>query len=109
MKRLKFKVTLPQEQLRQSFPKLEITGTDKACSGCLIPLLSNLLLLGDQGARLDKPLRICLGKNPEIPKDRAWLLIGDCAQTDGVGGEKWVAGCPPSREDVLNVLKQYIS
>ena len=35
LKRLKFKVKLPQEELRESFPQLEIRGADKACSGCL--------------------------------------------------------------------------
>ncbi len=79
LKRLNFKVKLPQEQLRQSFPQMEISGRDRACSGCLIPLLSNLLILSERGARLEMPLRICVGTEPDIPEDRNYLLVGDCA------------------------------
>jgi hypothetical protein len=68
LRRLKFKVKLPQEEIRQSFPLLEIIGAEKACSGCLIPLLSGLRFLSEQAIfcnfdkrslRLD--LRGCLG------------------------------------------------
>ena len=83
LKRLKFKVKLPQEQLRQSFPLLEIIGAERACSGCLIPLPSSLLLLAERGTKLEKPLGIRLGKNPEVPEDKAWLLVGDCTQIKG--------------------------
>ena len=47
LKRLKFKVKLPPEQLQQSFPLIEIIGAERACSGCLPPsreaLLSSLI------------------------------------------------------------------
>ena len=109
LKRLKFKVKLPQEQLRQSFPLLEIIGAERACSGCLIPLLSSLLLLIEQGAKLEKPLGICLGKDPEVLEDKAWLLVGDCAQVKGRNELNWVGGCPPSREELLSSLMKYIS
>jgi uncharacterized protein (DUF362 family) len=108
LKRLKFKVELPQEQLRQSFPLLEIVGTEKACSGCFIPLLSSLLQLGERSAKLDKPLRICLGEDPEVTEDKDCLLIGDCAQIEGANESNWVEGCPPSREEILSYLKRYI-
>jgi len=108
LKQLKFRVKLPQEQLQQSFPQLEIAGTEKACSGCLIPLLSGLLLLSERSANLKSPLRICLGTEPEIPKDRSYLLVGDCAQVEG-RDENWVGGCPPSREEILGRLSRYIS
>lgn len=107
LKRLKLKVKLPQEQLRQSFPLLEITGAEKACSGCLIPLLSSLLLLSEQSARLNQHLCICLGKDPEIPEDKAYLLIGDCAQIEGENELNWVGGCPPSREELFGRLSGY--
>jgi len=108
LKRLKFKVKLPEEQLRQSFPLLEIIGAEKACSGCLIPLLSSLLLLGERGTRLEKPLAICLGKEPEVPEDKVCLLVGDCAQ--GKGGEEpnFVAGCPPGKEALLSQLMRLL-
>jgi len=108
LKRLKFKVELPQEQLRQSFPRLEIVGTNKACSGCFIPLLSSLLRLSERSAKLDKPLRICLGEDPEVTEEKDCLLIGDCAQIEGANESNWVEGCPPSREEVFSYLKRYI-
>ncbi len=108
LKRLKFKIKLPQEQLRQSFPLLEILGAERACSGCLIPLLSSLLLLAERGTKLEKPLWICLDKNPEVPEDKVWLLIGDSAQVKCENELNWVGGCPPSREALLSSLMRCI-
>lgn len=106
LKRLKFKVRLPEEQLRQSFPLLEIIGAEKACSGCLIPLLSSLSLLSERNVKLEKPLAICLGKNAVIPEDRAYLLIGDCTQQKDGDEMNWLGGCPPDKEEFLSRLKQ---
>ncbi len=109
LKRLKFKVELPQEKLQQSFPLLQIIGAEKACSGCLIPLLSDLLRLQEQGVKLEKPLAICLGKHPEIPEDKAWLLVGDCARIEGMDESNWVEGCPLSKEALLSSLIWYMA
>ncbi len=109
LKQLRFKVKLPQEQLQQSFPLLQIIGAEKACSGCLIPLLSDLLHLQEQGTKLEKPLAICLGKHPEVPEDKAWLLVGDCAQVEGIDEGNWVGGCPPSKEALLSSLIWYMA
>ena len=109
VRHLKFKVKLPQEQLREKFPQLEIVGAEKACSGCLIPLVSNLLLLGEQGAELKKPLRIYLGDTPELTEDREYLLVGDCARVKGTGKLNWVGGCPPAKEELLDCLMGNIS
>lgn len=106
LKRLKFKVRLPKEQLQHSFPLLEIIGVEKACSGCLLPLLSSLSQLGERNAKLEKPLAICLGKNPGVPKDKAYLLIGDCAQLKDRNETNWLGGCPPRRDELLNRLGQ---
>lgn len=104
LRRLKFKVRLPQEEIRESFPLLEIIGAEKACSGCLIPLLSGLRVLREQGIRLDKPLVICLGKKPEVPEDKRSLLVGDCALDEDKDNYNYVPGCPPSREELVGVL-----
>ncbi len=109
LKRLKFKVKLPQEQLQQSFPLLQIIGAEKACSGCLIPLLSDLLHFQEQGTKLEKPLAICLGKRAEVPEDKAWLLVGDCARVEGKDEHNWVRGCPLSKEALLSSLIWYMS
>ena len=108
LKQLKFKVRLPQEQLRQSFPQLEITGTDRACSGCLIPLLSILLTLSERGAKLKEPLRICLGTGPDIAADSACLLVGDCALADEEKRDG-IAGCPPDRDEIRRRLMPYFA
>ncbi len=105
LKRLKFKAKLPQEQLNRSFPRLEISGRDRACSGCFIPLLSELLTLSERSARLEMPLRICVGTEPEIPEDRAYLLVGECAIADEE--TNGVAGCPPDREEIRQRLAAF--
>jgi len=109
LKRLKFKVKLPQEQLRQSFPQLEIVGAEKACSGCLIPLLSSLFRLSERGINQNQPLRICLGENPDVAEDKACLLVGDCARMESRNDLNWVGGCPPNREEVFQRLRQVIN
>ena len=109
LKRLNFKVNLPQEQLRQSFPQLEISGTERACSGCLIPLLSNLLILSERGARLEMPLRICVGTEPDIPEDRDYLLVGDCAIIEDGEEARCITGCPPDREEIRQRLILYFT
>jgi len=108
IKRLEFKIKLPQEELRLAFPLLEIIGAEKACSGCLIPLLSVLMLLQERGANLEKPLAICLGEGLETPEDRACLLVGNCAQIEGGDDIDWIEGCPPSKEELLSGLTSRI-
>jgi len=51
LKRLKFKVKLPQEQLKQTFLLLGIVGAEKSCSGCLIPLIASLTIYMNAGQR----------------------------------------------------------
>jgi uncharacterized protein (DUF362 family) len=104
LRRLKFKVKLPQEEIRQSFPLLEIIGAEKACSGCLIPLLSGLRSLREQGIGLEKPLVICLGKKPDVPQNKRALLVGDCALDEDEGDYNYIPGCPPSREELAGFL-----
>ncbi|MFC1982816.1 DUF362 domain-containing protein [Chloroflexota bacterium] len=104
LKRLKFKVKLPKELLHQSFPLLEIIGADKACSGCLIPLLSGLMLLREQGTDLESPLVICLGNEPEAPEGKELLWIGDCALDGHKDRTNSVGGCPPDRKELLTGL-----
>jgi uncharacterized protein (DUF362 family) len=104
LRQLIFTVKLPQEELQYNFPLLQIVGEENACSGCLIPLVSNLLYLHEQGIELERPLSIGLGKHPEIPEDMALLLVGDCTQSKGNYEYDWVEGCPPDRELLLRSL-----
>jgi len=108
LRHLKLKVQLPQEKLRQYFPLLEITGADKACSGCIFPLISGLLRMGERGINLKRPLRICLGKNPVISTGKRFLTIGDCTETTDQL-DNHIVGCPPDREGLYHRLLRIIS
>jgi uncharacterized protein (DUF362 family) len=107
LKALQFRVKLPREQLRKSFPFLEILGAEKACSGCLIPVLSSLSALEEKGIRLRKPLTICLGKDGVVPDSGGCLRIGDCAQAGTGGEETGIRGCPPGRDEILSRLLRW--
>lgn len=103
LKRLKFRVRLPEEELREAFPLLDIAGADRACSGCLIPLLSALRTLGERGVRPARPVTICMGKGPCVPDDREVVLVGDCAAVAHLEAGA-VSGCPPDRDELLSAL-----
>jgi len=104
LKALQFRVKLPREQLRKSFPSLEILGAEKACSGCLIPVLSSLSALEEKGIRLARPLTICLGRDGAVPDSGRCLRIGDCARTGDGGEGAGIEGCPPRRDEILSRL-----
>jgi hypothetical protein len=103
---MKFKVKLPQEQLQHSFPSLEIVGIERACSGCMIPLISVLMQLREQGAKMKRPLTICLGKNPQVPENKPYLLIGDCAEVREAERGSKITGCAPDRKLIYDKLAQ---
>lgn len=109
IKQLKIRLEVPRQHIQRAFPLLDIKGVEKACSGCLIPVVSSLLLLEKRGARLSRSMTICMGKNPELPRDRALLLVGDCALLGDINVRDWISGCPPCRESVLNALLQHMS
>ena len=109
IRQLKTKLEVPRQHIQKVFPLLDIKGAEKACSGCLIPVVSALLLLEKQGARLSRPTAICMGKNPKLPQDRALLLVGDCALLKDVDVCAQISGCPPTKEDVLNALLRHMS
>jgi uncharacterized protein (DUF362 family) len=104
LKQLKFRVKLPQEELQEYFPLLKITGAEKACSGCLIPLLSSLTSIREQGTRLKNPLTICLGKNPQVPEGIPFLLVGDCAAESESDKNRHATGCAPVKVEVLKKM-----
>ena len=69
-------------KVRQTIPLLEIIGTDKNYRGCHITLLPGLSRLTGQGARLERSLRICLGKKSDVRCDKTYLMVQDCDQPD---------------------------
>ena len=100
---------MPRERLQKSFSLLEIIGVERACSGCLIPLISSLLFLQEQGVKLDKPMAICLGENSDIPEDKICLLVGDCSRIEDSDERNWVPGCPPDKEILLGSLIKHMA
>ena len=109
LKQLEFKPTLPQEELEDTFPRLVITGFEKACSGCLIPLLSAISTLKERGVKSQKPLTVYIGMKPNEPNQDIFLAIGDCAVSKDDSETTSVRGCPPSREEILSLLASFLS
>ena len=107
LKAVQFRVKLPREQLRKSFPSLEILGAEKACSGCLIPVLSSLSALEERGIRPGLPLTLCLGRDGAIPDSGRCLRIGDCARAGDGEESAGLEGCPPRREEILSRLLEW--
>ncbi len=108
LKRLKFRVPLPQDDLQRFFPGLRLLGADNACSGCLLPLIYELLALGERGARLEGSLVIILGKNTGLESRQTDVVVGDCAISSQAIGTFRVAGCPPSRVELRRELLRYL-
>lgn len=106
VKCLEFRVALPREHLRQSFPGLEIIGAEQACSGCLIPLISSLRLLEESGKRLRKPFHVYVGEEPRGYGGEAYLRVGDCALGDDGKVPHAVSGCPPDTKTLLRRLAE---
>jgi uncharacterized protein (DUF362 family) len=104
IKRLKFRVELPWERLRRSFPGLEIIGAEHACSGCLIPLISSLQLIEESGNSLRKSFHIYVGEEPREYGNTEYLRVGDCALGNEEETPAAVRGCPPDREELLRSL-----
>ncbi len=109
IKRLEFKAELPWDSLRHSFPGLEIVGAERACSGCLIPLISGLRLLAERGKTLRRPFRIYVGEEPRQYGDTGYLRVGNCTLGDETEAPDAVGGCPPDREELLRRLEKVIT
>ena len=107
LKKLKYRVNLPQETIKQYFPLLEITGAERSCSGCLIPVVSVLTELGEKGFKLKQPATVYLGRNNPEPNGE-FVLVGDCANREGTDSQRKASGCAPRRETVYQRLKQLV-
>ncbi|MCX8126494.1 MAG: hypothetical protein N3E40_05100, partial [Dehalococcoidia bacterium] len=106
LKLLKFRVPLPVEELRRYFPGLTVLGVDRACSGCLQPIISELLALGEKGYRLRGHLTVGLGKGLGVPQHGEVLLVGDCAA--GTSTACSISGCPPDRNRLRLELLRWL-
>ncbi len=102
---LEFKPRLPQDVLKENFPRLEILGAERACSGCIIPLISVLTEAADNGVKSGEPITICVGEKPPAPNGR-YVTVGECACTEGRAGVK---GCPPDRDEIQHLIDSLLS
>lgn len=103
IKGLKMHYELPSEWLKKKFPRLNITGNDTACSGCIIPLFSSLAILEEQGRSFKNPLTIRMGKTDVHEHSSDTLFIGDCNRPNLKEGNH-IKGCPPQKDDILKAL-----
>jgi uncharacterized protein (DUF362 family) len=102
LKRIEFKPQLPEEELRATFPGLRIYGANKACCGCLIPLLSSLKSMSGTVKKSGELCSIYIGEKPDNIGDNA-LTIGECARVENSETES-VRGCPPEKDEIRRAL-----
>ncbi len=101
LKRLEFKPHMPQDRLKESFPGLEILGAERACSGCLIPLISSLTGVADRGVKSKASITVYVGEKP-VTFTGKHLAVGECAFV--AGESNCVRGCPPDRAEILSQI-----
>ena len=79
------------------------TAADDACSACFASLIHALKRLDEEGLlySLDKKIAIGQGYKGKSPE----LGVGACC----MGAEHGVKGCPPKAEDILKMLRAYLS
>ncbi len=72
---------------------------DRACSACYASLIRALYAAGQEGIPVPKQIHIGQGNRG---RELSGLGVGNCCS----GAERCAAGCPPTAEDILAVLKQ---
>jgi uncharacterized protein (DUF362 family) len=108
LKRFKVSFALPKEDLKRRFPLLKLIGAEKACSGCLIPLLSALSSLEQEGAKMKRTLSLVVGKDVDLEEEGDYIFIGDCTNTCREKGTH-LEGCPPDKEELIRRLREAMS
>lgn len=104
LEQFKTKMALPREELRRRFPNLELTA-EKACSGCLFPLLSALSTVEEANRRQKRALGIVVGKEAQLKEGKEYIFIGDCTEAYREKGV-YLEGCPPAGEDIARLLRE---
>ncbi len=107
LRRLKFKPHIPEDELKETFPGLKVIGAARACSGCLIPLVSDLVTLSDRGVKSKAAIGVYIGQKPDRELLKMHLIIGDCAYIRGRANS--IKGCPPDRGEILNSLNSLLA
>jgi uncharacterized protein (DUF362 family) len=106
LKDLKMNFELPQEQIKRSFPHLDLT-IEQACCGCAVPILSSLSRIRKEGGHFKGPLAIVAGKESRLSGERENLIpVGDC--TKSLFPNAHLKGCPPSEDEIIRVFREFI-
>ena len=95
----------PRQYLKRVFPDLRLAA-DQACSGCLIPLFSALHRMEDEGIGMNRKMVLALGRQKESQITATAVCIGNCLQKVKQG--PWLSGCPPTKEEVFEFLKDVL-
>lgn len=106
LKDLKMNFKLPQEEVKRAFPQLNLI-VEKACCGCAVPIFSILFSIKEEGKKLQEPLSIVAGKQKNIPQAKNLIIIGDCAKSFGLA--KTLKGCPPDKDEIDRIIREFIS
>ena len=94
----------PAAYLARVFPSVRLMARD-ACSGCLIPLFAALRRLEDDGAVPREAVGILCGRQAPERAPGPLAVIGQCSR-EHRGGNAWLGGCPPTKEEVYEFLKK---
>jgi uncharacterized protein (DUF362 family) len=95
----------PRQFLRRAFPLLQLSAKN-ACSGCLIPLFSALRKIEEKGISVKSETLLILGKQDAPPSGSMAVCIGECTKKFSAGS--WLAGCPPTKEELFAFLNAEI-
>jgi len=106
LKDLEMNFELPQEEIKRSFPHLEL-AIEQACCGCAVPIFSSLSRVKKKGGKLKRPLTIVAGKKNSLsaPKEN-FMLVGDC--TKSLFPDAHLKGCPPNEDEITRVFREFI-
>ena len=106
LKDLKMNFKLPQEEVKRAFPELNLI-IEKACCGCAVPIFSTLSSIKEEGKKLQEPLSIVAGKQKRISQAKNLIIIGNCAKPFGLA--KILKGCPPDKDEIDRIIREFIS
>lgn len=95
---LNMNLEVPSKKLAREFPSIEF-GLEEACCGCLIPILSSLSELREEGKKATEPFLLVAGEKDKRPdKQKNVLFIGNCTREIAEGS--FLEGCPPKKNKI---------
>jgi uncharacterized protein (DUF362 family) len=95
----------PEQYLKRVFPNLSLHAKN-ACSGCLIPLFASLHQIEQENVHCSQEIHIALGKAEHGKVSSKTIAVGECTKLQ-LNGTQWLEGCPPSKEEMVEFLREY--